>query len=267
MIRALEQGRPVRLGAVLLTASLIAPPLLAGERLSQNSAPLLLDDTPGAMTSTLPMTRTQGCQGLSTRQKVILLTGAAALYYMYKRHQAKAGQRVQYYRSKNGRVYYREPNNPRQVHWVTPPAQGFLVPVNEAAAYSGIQGYNNSRSGRSIASLFPLMALAPAVTRSQVGTGMSARQKVALLTGAAALYYMYKKHQAKAGQPIQYYRSRNGRVYYREPNNPQQVHWVTPPAQGFRVPVEEAAPYRGIEGYNNSRSGRSLDDLFPLPSQ
>jgi hypothetical protein len=96
---------------------------------------------------------------------------------------------------------------------------------------------------------------------------MSTKQKVVLLAGAAALYYMYKKHQAKAagaGQKIQYYRSKNGRVYYREPNNPRQVHWVTPPAQGYRVPADEAADYSGIEGYNNSRSGRGIDDLFPL---
>ena len=49
---------------------------------------------------------------MSTKKKLVLLAGAAALFYMYKKHQAKAGQQIQYYRSKNGRVYYREPNNP-----------------------------------------------------------------------------------------------------------------------------------------------------------
>ncbi len=93
---------------------------------------------------------------------------------------------------------------------------------------------------------------------------MTTNQKLVLLAGAAALYYMYKKHQAKAGQKIQYYRSKNGRVYYREPGNPQQVHWVTPPAQGFQVPAAEASEYSGIQGYGNSRTGRGLDDLFPL---
>jgi len=159
MIREIEQGRMVRPVAILLTASLTAPTLLAGCGGSQSSAPMPIDDTQGGRTAPPAMTRTQPRQGMSTKQKVVLLAGAAALYYMYKKHQARAagaGQQIQYYRSKNGRVYYREPNNPRQVHWVTPPAQGYRVPADEAADYSGIEGYNNSRSGRSINDLFPL---------------------------------------------------------------------------------------------------------------
>lgn len=96
--------------------------------------------------------------------------------------------------------------------------------------------------------------------------GLSTKQKVMLLAGAAALYYMYRKHQQKAqaqGQTIQYYRSKNGRIYYREPNNPQQVHWVTPPTQPMRVPMDEAQQYQDIQGYNNQSRGRGLEDLFP----
>jgi hypothetical protein len=154
-----EQGRFARPVAILLCTSLTAPILLTGcgGGASQSSAPPPIDDTQGGRT-TAPMSRPQGQTrtGMSTKQKVVLLAGAAALYYMYKRHQAKAGKQIQYYRSKNGRVYYREPNNPKQVHWVTPPAQGFRLPENEASEYSGIEGYNNSRNGRGIDDLFPL---------------------------------------------------------------------------------------------------------------
>jgi outer membrane protein assembly factor BamE (lipoprotein component of BamABCDE complex) len=156
MIRELQRERMMRPVAMLLTASLIIPTLLTGCGGSQTSAPSPIDDTQGGRVSPPATTRAQPRQGMSTKQKVVLLAGAAALYYMYKKHQAKAGQQIQYYRSKNGRVYYREPNNPQQVHWVTPPAQGFRVPADEAADYSGIEGYNNSRSGRSIDDLFPL---------------------------------------------------------------------------------------------------------------
>ena len=72
---------------------------------------------------------------------------------------------------------------------------------------------------------------------------MSTGKKVALLAGAAALYYLYKKHQNAqgAGPSGQYYRSKNGRVYYRDARgNPV---WVTPPSGGIRVPADEAPMY------------------------
>jgi hypothetical protein len=86
-------------------------------------------------------------QGLSTKQKVAILAGAAALYYLYKKHQASQGQgsQGQYYLSKNGRVYYRDQKgNPV---WVTPPSQGIEVPASEAEQYSRYQGYNGRNTG------------------------------------------------------------------------------------------------------------------------
>ena len=96
-------------------------------------------------------------QGMSTGKKVMLLAGAAALYYMYKKNQEKkaAGQlngQPQYYLSKNGRVYYRD-NTGRAV-WVTPPAQGIQVPYDEAQQYSQFQGYNNQSTGTTDLSRF-----------------------------------------------------------------------------------------------------------------
>ncbi|BCM93225.1 hypothetical protein IAD21_05113 [Abditibacteriota bacterium] len=93
--------------------------------------------------------------GLNTKQKLVLLAGAAALYYYYRKsksaNEAKyRGQQVQYYLSKNGRIYYREPGNPKNVIWVTPPQQTFNVPASEAQQYSGIQGYKNQTTGNGL---------------------------------------------------------------------------------------------------------------------
>lgn len=96
--------------------------------------------------------------------------------------------------------------------------------------------------------------------------GMSTRKKLILLAGAAALYYMYKKNQAKvaAGQSnMQYYLSKNGRIYYRDPRTKQAI-WVTPPRQGFQVPVDEAMQYEGLQGYDGSNRGRDLTGLVPM---
>ena len=92
--------------------------------------------------------------GLSGKQKIVMLGGAAALYYLYKHHQnAQQGQgsEGQYYLSKNGRVYYRDSEH--RAHWVTPPQEGIAVPQEEAGQYSQFQGYNNQSSGRDLSGL------------------------------------------------------------------------------------------------------------------
>ena len=102
------------------------------------------------------------------------------------------------------------------------------------------------------------MMSGPAPMQQAPKTGMSTGKKVMILAGAAALYYMYKKNQEKkaagqlANQP-QYYLSKNGRVYYRQPNG--QAVWVTPPAQGIQVPYDEAQQYSQFQGYNNQTTG------------
>jgi hypothetical protein len=92
---------------------------------------------------------------MSNGQKVVLLAGAAALYYMYKKNQEarQAGNtsEPQYYLSKNGRVYYREKGG--RVHWVTPPAGGVQVPATEASQYEQYQGYQGRDTGRNLAGL------------------------------------------------------------------------------------------------------------------
>jgi hypothetical protein len=93
--------------------------------------------------------------------------------------------------------------------------------------------------------------------------GMSTGTKVAILAGAAALYYMYKKNKEKRAQNVnsepQYYLSKNGRVYYRD--NTGRAHWVTPPREGIQVPYDEAQQYREFQGYNWNQSGRDLVGL------
>jgi hypothetical protein len=74
-------------------------------------------------------------QGMSTKKKLVLLAGAAALAYLYNKHknQQGVGANGQYYRSKNGRIYYRDANG--KAVWVTPPSQGVYVPQDEADTY------------------------------------------------------------------------------------------------------------------------------------
>jgi hypothetical protein len=108
-----------RLSVVAFTASFAAPPAPA------QWGPLRL----------IPVV-----QALSTRQKVVLLAGAAALYWLYRRHQNAQGEgpNGRYYRSKNGRVYYRDPRTHQPI-WVTPPpaSQPIAVPADEYQRVTG----------------------------------------------------------------------------------------------------------------------------------
>lgn len=99
--------------------------------------------------------------------------------------------------------------------------------------------------------------------RPQARQGLNTGQKVAILAGAAALYYLYNQHKNKPQQGAQgkYYLSKNGRVYYRDAQG--RAQWVTPPREGIRVPESEAQQYRDFEGYNGRTSGRDLADLAP----
>ncbi|MBD2100908.1 hypothetical protein [Leptolyngbya sp. FACHB-261] len=97
--------------------------------------------------------------------------------------------------------------------------------------------------------------------------GLNTTQKVAILAGAAALYYLYNRQKNAQGQGPegQYYLSKNGRVYYRDAQN--RAHWVTPPPGGIRVPESEARAYEDFEGYNNRSTGRDLTDVVGAPAQ
>ena len=92
--------------------------------------------------------------------------------------------------------------------------------------------------------------------------GMSTKQKVLLVAGAAAVYYLYQKHKNKQGQGPQgrYYRSKNGRVYYRDLKT-GQYQWVDPPRQPIQVPAEEYQRYFG--GQRGTEDGGVIRDAPP----
>ncbi len=151
----------LRLIALVLTVLLTLPLLNACSR-SQASVPPPVDDSRvGAVSNRLNTNQPEVKKGLTTGQKVALLTGAAALYYLYNQHKnsQEQGPQGQYYLSKNGRVYYRDAQH--RAHWVTPPPAGIQVPEAQAQQYRDFQGYNNSATGRDLTGL--AQALAPAL--------------------------------------------------------------------------------------------------------
>ena len=139
---------------MLLALSIILVQSLTGcgGKTTDTSALPPVDDSRGAQSqpSARPGNPTQ--RGMSNGQKAVLLVGAAALYYMYKKnkeaHQSGKTSEPQYYLSKNGRVYYREPGG--RVHWVTPPAGGVQVPSTEASQYENYKGYQGRDTGRDL---------------------------------------------------------------------------------------------------------------------
>ncbi len=147
--------RPV---ALLLSASLVVPMIAGCGGQSNQAAAPPLDATRGEA-PIAPGGNRQNAnnnQGMSNGKKtMIALAGAAALYYMYKKNRDQNNQAlpqgVQYYQSKNGRIYYRDPKT-KQAIWVTPPTQqnAFMVPQDEIQGLNleQFRGYNNSNTGR-----------------------------------------------------------------------------------------------------------------------
>ncbi len=140
-----------RLFAVLLSALLMVPLLSScGGGSQKASVPPPVDDTIGRTVSNRTTNQPEVKKGMGTGQKVAILAGAAALYYMYNQHKnaPQEGAEGKYYLSKNGRVYYRDAEH--RAHWVTPPSEGIRVPESQAQQYRQFQGYNRSSSGRDL---------------------------------------------------------------------------------------------------------------------
>lgn len=162
-----SERKRLRPMAWLLSVLLMAPFFTACSSKRDSAVPPPVDDTRvGSGTQNAPVNRAPEAKkkGLSTGQKVAILAGAAALYYLYTKHKNKEAKGAQgkYYLSKNGRVYYRDEQN--RAHWVTPPAGGIQVPESEAQKYRDFQGYNNSTSGRTLGDVardLPQSELAP----------------------------------------------------------------------------------------------------------
>ena len=149
-----EQRRSLRLIALLLSVLLTVPLLNACGGSRSSAPPPPVDDSRVGTVSNRPSNnQPQAKKGLSNTQKVAILAGAAALYYLCNKHKnsQKQGPEGQYYLSKNGRVYYRDAQH--RAHWVTPPPEGIRVPESEAQQYRDFQGYNNRPTGRDLTGL------------------------------------------------------------------------------------------------------------------
>jgi len=144
----------LRGASILVIASMLVP--LAGcgshDAVAPTAAPMSQGGPP-------PGVGSQGANaqrpslGITTKQKLVILAGAAALYYYYRKSKEKtaqqyAGQTVQYYLSKNGGIYYRDPQTHKHT-FVTAPKQ-VQVPEAEAQSYSQVQGYNNQSNGNKL---------------------------------------------------------------------------------------------------------------------
>jgi len=157
------------------------------------------------------------------------------------------------------KIIYSPPKNLRPMAWLL---SGLLmVPLFTACSGSRDSAVQPPVDDSRVASRTqnnPAPATQPQQAKKK---GLSTGQKVAILGGAAALYYLYTRHKNKQakGAEGKYYLSKNGRVYYRDAQN--KAHWVTPPAEGIRVPESEAQKYRDFQGYNNKQTGRTLSDV------
>ncbi|MFQ4145581.1 hypothetical protein [Chlorogloeopsis sp. ULAP02] len=149
------KGKKASYPVSLLLTGLLTLPLLTSCGSSRTAPPPPIEDTRGGRVSPPPVQRSQTKKGLSNSQKVAILAGAAALYYLYNKHKnsQKQGAQGKYYLSKNGRVYYRDAQG--RAHWVTPPPEGIRVPEAEARQYRDFQGYNGRPTGRDLTDLQP----------------------------------------------------------------------------------------------------------------
>ncbi len=151
MIQTLQTRRAPRVLSLMLTLLLCSPALVTlagcgnkGGDTGQAASTQANTTDPNA--STMPAnTALPAKQGMSTGKKaVIVLAGAALLYYLYKKHQAAQqqagaqgnGVTPQLYRSSNGGVYYRDPQNPQKVTWLTAPSQPMSVPASQVQQYA-----------------------------------------------------------------------------------------------------------------------------------
>lgn len=126
--------------ALALAASFLLP-LAVGCGSKNDQQPVSNTVIPAGPNSTVVTTTRK--PGMSRGQKtVIVLAGAALLYYLYKKHQAQtqaagaAGMNghPQLYRSKNGGIYYRDAqHNPV---WVTAPAPSQPVSAEDVQQYA-----------------------------------------------------------------------------------------------------------------------------------
>lgn len=146
----------------------------------------------------------------------------------------------------------------------TSAALSALLATSMIAPFAAGCGNNGTQSAGSNAQP-PTYGSVPAPGRApQPNQGMSTGKKVAILAGTAALLYLYNRHKNAQGTGAQgkYYRSKNGRIYYRDAQG--NAVYVTPPAGGIQVPADEAARYnRAAQAGDWEFSGGDYDSQAP----
>ena len=154
--------RAPRLAALslALTFALPAVMLTAGCGSKANDQATTTSSAPGPMANDSRMANnTPAKAGLSTKQKVVLLGGAALLFYLYKRYQKQdaaaaqngANGKPQLYREEKGpnagAIYYRKNDANHTVVWLSAPQQPVQVPQSEVQQYLPDYNPNNPNSG------------------------------------------------------------------------------------------------------------------------
>ena len=99
---------------------------------------------------------------------------------------------------------------------------------------------------------------APMNTAPAAKPGLTGKQKVVLLAGAAALFFLYKHYQkadaAQANAHPQLYREdqgpNKGAIYYRKNDANHTVVWLQAPTQGIQVPADQVQQY--MPDYNSN---------------
>ncbi len=164
----LPSHRPSQILALSLAATLAFPivALSAGcgnkgtdTSAPSTSAPIASVPPSGPSPSTMGTQPAPAKPGMSRAKKtMIVLAGAALLYYLYKKHQAAqaaqapqggsaaGGAQPQLYREEKGpntgAIYYRDPQTHVPV-WVTAPSQPISVPADQVQQYApDYQQYN-----------------------------------------------------------------------------------------------------------------------------
>ena len=136
--------RASRLIALALVASFALPTLAvtAGCGSKNNASDQTSTSAPAPADTTMGQPNAQPAKaGLTGKQKVVLLAGAALLFYMYTRYKkqdqaAAGGAKPQLYREdkgpNKGAIYYRKNDANHTVVWLQAPAGGVNVPTDQA---------------------------------------------------------------------------------------------------------------------------------------
>lgn len=155
----------------------------------------------------------------------------------------------------------------------------FALPT--LAVTAGCGGKNTASDQSSTSAPAPANATTAQPNAQPAKAGLTGKQKVVLLAGAALLYYMYtryKKQDAQAAQNgaaganPQLYREdkgpNKGAIYYRKNDAKHTVVWLQAPAGGVNVPTDQAQQALG-NGFDpsNPSAYQPPEQINPNPQQ